>query len=306
MRLAYTQTVFDYNIWRMSLGEDLSGRELRAGALIIASTHSDYSPDVSPDGGRIAFASDRSGTLEIWMCDWDGSNAQQLTLFGRNPGPEAPSLYGGGSPRWSPDGSQVAYSAFSKGMRRVYVLGLQGGPGYKEETSVSEEWRPAWSRDGRWLYFSSNRSGIMELWKRPAGGSGVAVQVTRGGGFDGFESTNGALLFFLKSRNGSTLWSMPVGGGPESVVLEGVHPFWWATAEKGIYFVDFSGETPSGSGARVVRFFSFETRRTQPVGVIARFQENEFGLSVSHDGQWLLWSQLDRATGDIILVERFQ
>ena len=67
---------------------------------LIASTRSNHTPQFSPDGEKIAFESDRSGTHEIWICDRDGTNPIQLTNFG---GPHV------GWPRWSPDGKQIVF-----------------------------------------------------------------------------------------------------------------------------------------------------------------------------------------------------
>jgi Tol biopolymer transport system component len=46
-------------------------------------------------------------------------------------------------------------------------------------TEPSEEFVPSFSRDGRWIYFCSNRSSPVQIWKMPAEG-GSAVQVTKG------------------------------------------------------------------------------------------------------------------------------
>ena len=49
---------------------------------LITSQREDDSPQYSPDGKKIAFASNRSGSMEIWVCASDGSKPLQLTHTG--------------------------------------------------------------------------------------------------------------------------------------------------------------------------------------------------------------------------------
>ncbi|MGH7453593.1 MAG: adenylate/guanylate cyclase domain-containing protein, partial [bacterium] len=88
-RLAYLQTTNNTNIWRIEIANPALP------APLISSTQENHFPHYSPDGNKIAFASNRSGSLEIWVCDSDGQNPVQLTFFGS--GVTA-------APRWSPDG----------------------------------------------------------------------------------------------------------------------------------------------------------------------------------------------------------
>jgi Tol biopolymer transport system component len=96
-RLAFATEKFDLNIWRI----DLKGPGQKPGLpfQLIASTQVEQYPAYSPDGRRIAFMSERSGTQEIWVCDSDGSKAAQLTSFG------GAAIYG---PSWSPDSQNIA------------------------------------------------------------------------------------------------------------------------------------------------------------------------------------------------------
>ena len=74
--LAYVQGADNVNIWRL----DLSASPPQARKLV-TSSREESSPTISPEGSKIAFTSTRSGESEIWVCDADGSNAQQMTRF---------------------------------------------------------------------------------------------------------------------------------------------------------------------------------------------------------------------------------
>ena len=158
-RLAYTQHFVDTNIWRV----ELAGPNGRASAqtMLISSSKADSAPQYAPDGKRITFRSDRSGSFEIWACEADGSNPVQLTNFS---GPQA------GSPRWSPDGRQIAFDARREGNPDIFVISAEGGRPRRLTEDPAEDIAPSWSRDGRWSYFESNRSGSTQIRKMPAEG----------------------------------------------------------------------------------------------------------------------------------------
>ncbi len=115
-RLVYTQYFNDTNIWRV----ELAGNKRRASTptMLISSSKSDSNPHYAPEGKRITFSSDRSGSFEIWACEADGSNPIQLTNFS---GPPA------GSPCWSPDGRQIAFDARPEGNPDIFLIRAEGG-----------------------------------------------------------------------------------------------------------------------------------------------------------------------------------
>lgn len=169
-RVVYQRVSTDRNIWRIPGPHSLLERD-GAATRFIASTEWDTAPQYSPDGKKIVFASARSGSMELWVCDADGQNAVQLTnLPGGSPG----------SPRWAPDSSSIAFDHDLYGNKDISVVSVDGGKPRRLTAEPSNEVRPSWSRDGRWIYFGSNRSGQWQIWKAPAGG-GPAVQVTRSG-----------------------------------------------------------------------------------------------------------------------------
>jgi dipeptidyl aminopeptidase/acylaminoacyl peptidase len=74
----------------------------------------------------------------------------------------------------SPDGKLVAYVI----EQRIYVVPVAGGESRAITSAGSAASDPHWSRDGRALYFLSDRSGSSQLWKLPVAGFGEAEQVT--------------------------------------------------------------------------------------------------------------------------------
>jgi Tol biopolymer transport system component len=291
-RLAYSQRHEDSNIWRFAIAGPAtnSARPLK----LIGSSRGEDSPQFSPDGQKIAFTSNRSGNDEIWVCQSDGSNAIQLTSFGTS--------YTG-SPRWSPDGQQIAFDSRSTGQADIFVISANGGAPRRLTTEPSTDVVPSWSRDGQWIYFCSNRGGDLEIWKMPAAG-GPAAQVTKQGGFEAVESVDGHTLYYTK-RYQDGIYQMPVAGGAENLIPElrnaGYFRYWAVTAH-GIFFVPRPA-TPQ----TVINFFSFDTRQIKPVATPEKGPLNgPMGLSVSPDGQWLLYAQQDHSTSDLMLLENFR
>src|SRR3981189_2962883 len=77
----------------------------------------DINPFFSPDGATIAFQSDRSGRLEVWAMNADGSNQRQLTKIGVT----------GHFLRWSRDGSDVIFRCPCAGKPQTYRVPPAGG-----------------------------------------------------------------------------------------------------------------------------------------------------------------------------------
>ena len=292
-RLAWIQTSFDRNIWRLEVPG--SAGQHSAPTRLIASTASDSNPQYSPDGERIVFSSGRSGTTEIWVSDRDGRNPMRLTNMG---GPVT------GTPRWSPDGRQIAFDSMEGSNRDIYVVSANGGQHRRLTTEPAEDTCPSWSRDGRWIYFGSGRSGSLQIWKAPST-DGPAVQVTKQGGFEGFESPDGKYFYYAKGRDVPGIWRIPVEGGVETPVVDHHGAgFWrsWAVTAEGIYFV--TAEMPARP---IIEFFSFGAGDVRQVAILERpVHPRVWGFSVSPDRRWILYTQTDESSSDIMLLEKFR
>jgi Tol biopolymer transport system component len=288
-RLAYQRDVSDLNIWRLPLSG--SGVAAGAPARFIVSTRVDLSPQDSPDGQHIAFSSNRTGVGGIWVCDADGSTAVELFLQARL----------SGSPSWSPDGQRVAFDSNLEGNMDIYVIRASGGKPVRLTTDSADDNVPSWSRDGNWIYFTSQRGGRREVWKVPAGG-GEAVQVTRNGGFAAFESLDGMSVYYTKgvTEASMALWRMPVSGGEESQVLPSVVWRAFSLVDDRVYFIP----DPDADGKSSIQFLTFATGKVKKVASIPG--RPDYGLTVSPDRRYLLYTQVDGVGSDLMLLENFR
>ena len=292
-KLTFTESYADTNIY-LHPGPAF-GRSRPRG--IVLSSREDHSPHVSPDGRKVAFVSKRTGTEEIWTSNIDGSSPLQLTAMN---GPAT------GSPRWSPDGTRIAFDSRRAGNGDVYIIEAAGGAPRRLTLEDTSEYVPAWSQDGAWIYFASNRgTGQENIWKMPAAG-GEATPVTNSGGFEGFESADGRTFYYSKSRGFYGLWSVPAdGGGMERPVAELARAgFWraWCVTRGGVWYV-----TREDLPRQELRFFHFATRRTRTVTELEKDPPwLNSGLSVSPDDTVLVSAQLDQAVDDVMLIQNFR
>ncbi|HEX4965758.1 MAG TPA: protein kinase [Thermoanaerobaculia bacterium] len=164
----------------------------------------DTQPSFSPDGRQIAFRSERDGG-GIFLMSARGGAVRRLTDFGFNPAwsPNGKEIVCGtasiaspqirrtdsevfrvdvathakrlvtrgdaAQPSWSPHGRRIAYWGLlpQTGQRLIWTVPAGGGEAVPVVDDRFLNWNPVWSPDGRYLYFASDRSGIMNLWRVP-------------------------------------------------------------------------------------------------------------------------------------------
>jgi eukaryotic-like serine/threonine-protein kinase len=286
-RLAFTFNLYDTDIYAFEPG--------KPDVAVASSTLTDYGPTFAPDGRRFAFESGRAGeSNEIWIAAADGANPVQLT---RGPGGWQ------GSPAWSPDGSRIAFdSRGADGFSDIWVIGPDG-LGLKRMTDGPfDAAMPAWSRDGRFLYYRQDRADGYDLWRRPIAGADAPVRITRGGGFRGVESPDGRTFVFATRDDESPLLAQPVAGGPARTLVACAITRTLTAGPDGIYYLGCPAEAPSSPVFRIDPDTG-ATRRLGTAGVNGGFVP---GMAVSPDGRRILFTRRVAEGSDLMLVEDFR
>ena len=288
-RLAFSRGGIDADIWRF----DMNGKQ--PPQRWISSTAYDVAAEYSPNGKKIVFSSNRSGSREIWVCDADGGNAEQLTHFGR------PIT---GTPRWSPDGRWIAFDSRPRGKPDVFVISAEGtglrrltdGAPDEGQANRNGMWQPGWSADGQWIYYSSDRGGSFQIWRMPWRG-GPALQVTKFGGTCVLPSRDNQWIYYQQIQPAPLRRIHPDGTGESLVVNESIESLQYTTTSQGLYFV-----ASSEKGSTL--------RRLSENGKIQDLLKLPFipglGLSISPDGKSILITKPDEKGTDLMLVEGFR
>ncbi len=167
--------------------------------------HRDTAPVWTGDGRRIAFASTRAGneTRNLYWLRADGTGeVERLTVSENAQWPGS----------WHPKEMILAFSEMSPALVRpdILILRMEGSeergwkPGettvFVESSFVDNE--PAFSPDGRWLAYMSNRTGRFEIYVRPFPGPGGMKQISIDGGRNPVWSASRQELFYYSENQG--------------------------------------------------------------------------------------------------------
>ena len=123
-------------------------------------TDGGFDPAWSPDGQQIAFATEeiiepasRTGESAIYIVSAAGGSPRKVT--------EGDAV----QPSFSPSGERIVYWSNNGGQRDIFTVPAAGGARVAITNDPAIDWSPTWSRDGRFVYFASDRGGAMNLWR---------------------------------------------------------------------------------------------------------------------------------------------
>jgi dipeptidyl aminopeptidase/acylaminoacyl peptidase len=176
--------------------------------------------DISPSGSAVAFSWNLSGRWEIYILDLEGNAAPKQVTTG-----EGAKF----APRWSPDGRQLAYALDLDGSENydIFVLNLATGEHLNLTPNTPDAIMPAyaWSPDGEWLAFCSDRSVHFDTYLMPsAGGQARKVLDQPHPDYEVYWSPDGSMLAVVVEGQGQDYWIYLVpleGGEPYPIAIDG-------------------------------------------------------------------------------------
>ena len=173
---------------------------------------SDYEGNAvwTPDGTRIAFASERGPGVQMFWKRWDDPRGAPGALAQAN-GPDeplAPGIYARIPHAWTMDGKYLAFTENHPDTRRdIWILPVApAGKPYPIVTTPFEDSQPVFSPDGKWLAYQSNESGDDEVYARAFQQPAGRMRISTSGGIVPRWGRNGELFYW----HGDTMMSVPV------------------------------------------------------------------------------------------------
>jgi Tol biopolymer transport system component len=162
-------------------------------------------PRISSDGSKLVFTSGSDGTLNISVADADAQNFRRVTNFH-----DGEQVF---TPVFSPDGRTIAFG-YSKGHKQSLATINIDGSDFKLLSDDSDSRNPCFSRDGKTLYYASDRSSIFNIYALNLE-TGESNQVTNvlGGAFLPTTDSAGNVAFASYTSSGYKIAFMKRSGG---------------------------------------------------------------------------------------------
>ena len=287
-RLVFAVRGIHSDLWRLPVSPE-TGRATGAPEPVLATSRVESRGAYSPDGRRMAFNSDRSGEMNLWLRD-ENSGERRITS---GPG-------GDYQPTWSPDGTMLVFFSARGGNTDIWRVNLTDTALTRLTDDPALDTNPFYSPDGKRIAFVSDRSGRSEVWLMNADGSGQRQLASVGcwGHFLIWTKDGRAVVFRGESERQIQIFRVDIESGeltPLPHVLSGGH-------------MSFS---PSQSlimdviGHKVLWAHPMDGR---PAYQVYQFADPDVRIDYprwSSDGRWIIFDRAAPRGGDLWTLEGF-
>ena len=239
---------------------------------------------------------------QIWILDAQGHNPQQVTS-------DISEAVVHVRPRWSPDGRRIVFQNIERTKFDVRVVDLASKTLAWITNDLYRDIDPVWSQSGRFVYFSSDRAGGLNLWRSEIAQDGAPAgppqQLTTGAGQDvqAALSPDGKKLAFAILKQNADLWKLPVSqetghaeGEPQEVLATTREDSRGAWSPDGKW-IAFNSDR---SGDMNIWLHSLADGSTRQ---LTKGPGGDFQPSWSPDGRWIVFFSSRSGNADIWKVE---
>ena len=273
--IVYNETSKNSNIWKM----DLQNPENEV-LLVSSSTLENLVSDISSDGKRILFSSNRTGTHNIWTCNSDGTGQTQLTFFDNQ--------IKSGEATFSSSSDEILISFRGS---QAYLKDLTSG----KLTELGDIGiNPIWAQNGRDFYLASYP--LPNLYYLSRDGK-TKKQITKNLGL--YAKLLGDYLYYFKNFDQREIWRIKIDGTNDKPILQniaGLGISMWDITSNGIYFYQ------NINGSRVLSFFDFESKNIKEIKSIP----GAGAFKIDPQGKYVLYTKSEAGWSDLILVENVE
>lgn len=241
------QIIGRFRLFDLKSGDQVVGQELRVQRQFDRLAAHRFSEEIvkftagEPGIGssEIVFSAGPTGKKEIWVADYDGANARQVTKHG------SISI----KPKISPDGGKIAYLSYKDRYNYLYIYDRRSGTSTPLSKEVGLNLAPAWSPDGRTIALTLSKDGNTEIYlKSPDGSNSRRLTQNRDGDTQPSFSPDGKRIVFVSDRGGSPqVYTMGAdGSGQTRLSLQGGNsydPVWSPDGNWIAYVVEQKGSS---------------------------------------------------------------
>ena len=288
-RVAFSILRQNADIWRLPVSPE-TGKPTGAPQEVITTTREESRGAWSPDGSMIAFNSDRTGEMNIWLYSIAERTSRQLTK----------GAGGDYQANWSPDSDRIVFFSSRAGNADIWSVEVASGSLKPLTSTTSIDVNPFYSPDGKLIAYVSDQSGRPEVWLMQADGSG-ARQLT----------DVGVMGHFLRwNRDNKIIFRCPGDGKPHTmeISIDGSEPQVLAEVVGGSHM------SLSPDQSMIMDVIGHKTLWVSPLvsgkpGKVFEFDDPDVRIDYpvwSPDGKWVLFDRFRPQGGDIWMMENIE